>query len=53
MPTGGTGGSQAAEDFNNDVYIPLNTCRVRFGEQIIIRPSGARGGEEVELTRSR
>ena len=23
MPTGGTGGSQAAEDFNHDIYIPL------------------------------
>ena len=33
MATGGSGGSQAAEDFNNDVYIPLQTCKVRFGEQ--------------------
>src|SRR5439155_16097282 len=24
-PTGGSGGSQAAEDFNDDVYIPLQT----------------------------
>src|SRR5262249_11388061 len=32
MPTGGTGGSQAAEDYNHDVYIPLQTCKVRFGE---------------------
>src|SRR5262249_39147086 len=36
MPTGGSGGSQAAEDFNNDVYIPLQTCRVRYGEKIFI-----------------
>src|SRR5436305_1521981 len=27
MPTGGSGGSQAAEDFNHDVYIPFGTCR--------------------------
>ena len=47
MPTGGTGGSQAAEDFNNDVYIPLNTCKVRFGENIFLRPSGSRSGEQV------
>ncbi len=50
MPTGGTGGSQAAEEFNNDVYIPLQTCRVRFGEKIYIRQSGSRSGEQVELS---
>ncbi|HKB42532.1 MAG TPA: ABC transporter permease [Gemmataceae bacterium] len=49
MPTGGTGGSQAAEDFNNDVYIPLQTCKVRFGENIILRSSGSRSGEKVQL----
>src|SRR5262249_39656285 len=49
MPTGGTGGSQAAEEYDNDVYIPLNTCRVRFGERIFIRQSGSRSGEQVEL----
>ena len=37
MPTGGSGGSQAAEDFNSDVYIPLSTSVARFGE-IIYRP---------------
>src|SRR5688572_22650275 len=31
MPTGGTGGSQAAEDFNNDVNHPLTTSRRRLG----------------------
>jgi putative ABC transport system permease protein len=49
MPTAGTGGSQAAEDYNNDVYIPLQTCRARFGERIFIRQSGSRSGEQVEL----
>jgi putative ABC transport system permease protein len=49
MPTGGTGGSQAAEEFNSDVYIPLKTCRARFGERIYIRQSGARSAEQVEL----
>ena len=44
MPTGGTGGSQAAEDYNQDVYIPLRTCRARFGERIYIRQSGSRSG---------
>ncbi len=50
MPTGGTGGSQAAEDFNNDVYITLETCRARFGEQITIRQSGSFMREQVELS---
>jgi putative ABC transport system permease protein len=50
MPTGGAGGSQAAEDYNNDVYIPLSTCRVRFGERIFIRSSGSRSGEKVDLS---
>ena len=31
----GIGASLAAQDFNKDVYIPLNTCRVRFGEKIV------------------
>jgi putative ABC transport system permease protein len=50
MPTGGSGGSQAAEDFNHDVYIPLQTCKVRFGERIFTRQSGTRSGEQVELS---
>lgn len=50
MPTGGSGGSMAAEEFNNDVYIPLQTCKVRFGERIFIRQSGSRSGEKVDLS---
>jgi putative ABC transport system permease protein len=50
MPTGGSGGSQAAEDFNNDVYIPLKTCRARYGEKITIRQSGSFLREQVELS---
>ena len=44
------GGSQSGEDFNNDVYIPLQTCLLRFGEKIFIRQSGSRSGEQVELS---
>jgi putative ABC transport system permease protein len=47
MPTGGSGGSQAAENFNDDVYIPLQTCRARYGESVFIRQSGSRSGEKV------
>jgi putative ABC transport system permease protein len=49
MPTGGSGGSQAAEDFNSDIYIPLETCRVRYGEGVVIRQSGSWSREQVEL----
>src|SRR5207344_1667047 len=31
------------------VYIPLTTCRGRYGEKIFIRQSGSRSGEQVEL----
>ena len=50
MPTGGSGGSQAAEDYNRDVYIPIETVRVRFGEQIVVRSSGSFNREQVELS---
>jgi putative ABC transport system permease protein len=50
MPTGGSGGSQAAEDFNSDIYIPLQTCKVRYGERIVLRQSGSWSGEQVELS---
>jgi putative ABC transport system permease protein len=50
MPTGGSGGSQAAEDYNSDVYIPLQTCKVRYGERIVLRQSGSWSGEQVELS---
>jgi putative ABC transport system permease protein len=50
MATGGSGGSQAAEDFNSDAYIPLNTCKVRFGERVFIRLPGSFSGEQVELS---
>ena len=43
------GSSQSAEDFNSDVYIPLATCRARFGERILLRASGSFSGEQVEL----
>jgi len=49
MPTGGVGGSQAAEEFNNDVYIPLRTCQGRFGEKIFIKQSGSFSGEQCEF----
>ncbi len=46
----GIGGSIAAQDFNKDVYIPLNTCKLRFGERIINSRSGSMEAEETQLT---
>src|SRR5207247_9981223 len=50
MPTGGSGGSQAAEDFNNDIYIPIGTAEGRFGKTVFLRQSGTRSGEQVEYS---
>jgi putative ABC transport system permease protein len=46
----GIGGSLAAQDFNRDVYIPINTCKLRFGERIIDNRSGSMQAEETQLT---
>src|SRR5262249_49475350 len=50
IPTGGSGGSQAAEDYNHDVYIPFSTCRARVGDTVFIRTSGSRSGERVQVS---
>lgn len=50
MPTGGTGGSSAAEDYNLDIYIPFSTCRARIGETVIVRAAGSRSGEKVAIS---
>jgi putative ABC transport system permease protein len=50
MPTGGSGGSQAAEDFNRDVYIPFQTSRKRFGDVIFIRQPGSFSAERVDIS---
>jgi putative ABC transport system permease protein len=46
----GIGGSLAAQDFNKDVYIPLNTCKLRFGERILDNRSGQFSAEETQLS---
>jgi putative ABC transport system permease protein len=48
MPTGGSGGSQAAEEFNKDIYVPFSTTVVRFGRVIMTRTAGSRSAEQVE-----
>jgi putative ABC transport system permease protein len=50
MPTGGSGGSQAAEDFNHDVYIPFRTAEGWIGARVMMRSSGSRSAEQVEVS---
>ncbi len=38
-----------SEDYNSDIYVPINTCRARWGVAVYIRSSGSRSGEQVEL----
>jgi putative ABC transport system permease protein len=48
--TAAIGGSLAAQEYDKDVYIPLNTCRLRFGERIIDNRSGQFSAEETQLS---
>lgn len=50
MGSAGIGGSLAAQDYNNDIYIPLRTFRSRFGDLIIRFSSGSFSAEEIELS---
>ncbi len=46
----GIGSNRISEEFNKDVYIPLNTCKLRFGEKIVDNRSGSMQAEETQLT---
>jgi len=48
--TAGIGGSFAAQDYDKDVYIPINTCRLRFGERIMNSRAGSMEMEETQLS---
>ena len=43
------GGSMSGQEYNNDIYIPLETMRVRMGDLDIDSRPGAFSAEEVEL----
>lgn len=51
-PTASIGGSLAAEEFNQDVYIPIHTFWSRIGDFVITQRSGSREGEIVELSQA-
>jgi putative ABC transport system permease protein len=44
------GGSLSGQDYDKDVYIPLQTLRSRIGDQIVQVQSGSFSSEEVELS---
>ena len=48
-PTAAIGGSLDAQDFSSDVYIPITTLQKRIGDTVIMRRSGSREGENIEL----
>ncbi len=48
-PTAAIGGSLESQDYNLDVYIPLETLRRRIGDMIFTSRSGSREGEIVQL----
>jgi putative ABC transport system permease protein len=47
--TAAIGGSMAAQDFTNDVYIPIKTLQSRIGDTVVSFRASSREGEIVEL----
>jgi putative ABC transport system permease protein len=47
--TAAIGGSMAAQDFSNDVYIPIKTLQKRIGDTVMSVRASSREGEIVEL----
>lgn len=45
-----TPGAIGAQDMNNDIYIPLNSARSRFGELHVILRTGGRDFERTQLS---
>jgi putative ABC transport system permease protein len=50
MPSAGIGGSFAAQDFSNDVYIPITTLWWRIGDVVFTRRAGSTEAEQIELS---
>ena len=49
-PSAAIGGSLESQDYNSDIYIPLETLRVRIGDMVFTSRSGSREGEIVQLS---
>ena len=50
MPMAGIGSSLAAQDFKNDIYIPLETFWQRIGDVVRFVTAGSQTGEEIQLS---
>ena len=50
LPMAGIGGSLEAQDFSQDVYIPVTTFWRRIGDRTLTIGAGQRSGQEVELS---
>jgi putative ABC transport system permease protein len=48
-PSAGIGGSLTSQDFNKDLYIPINTFRARLGDEIRTPKQGGMDSEHIEL----
>lgn len=48
--SGNIGGSFTGQDYNKDVYIPLDTLRARIGDQVFSSKAGSFEAEIVELS---
>jgi putative ABC transport system permease protein len=49
-PSAGIGGSQAAEDFSHDIYIPITTLWWRIGDQVVTQKPGSFSRDIVEVS---
>jgi putative ABC transport system permease protein len=49
QPTAAIGGSLESQVFSDDIYIPITTLKRRIGDTVIVRRSGSRDGEQMEL----
>lgn len=50
MPSAGIGGSLAAQEFSQDVYIPITTLWDRIGDVVVTRRAGSFEGEILQLS---
>jgi putative ABC transport system permease protein len=48
-PRGASHSGTSGEDYNKDIYIPIETCKVRFGSRVRIVQGSSRTAEEVQL----
>jgi ABC-type lipoprotein export system ATPase subunit/ABC-type antimicrobial peptide transport system permease subunit len=49
LPGGSRGGGESGENYNMDIYMPIRTCRVRFGQRVLFRQGASILNEQVEL----